>query len=51
MANTAMTPPTIQDSRYSWLRLAVSLALSTIGGIGLWAGIVVLALHPGRIRR
>ena len=32
----------IQDSRYSWLRLAVSLALSTIGGIGLWAGIVVL---------
>ena len=33
---------TIQDSRYSWLRLAVSLALSTIGGIGLWAGIVVL---------
>ena len=32
----------IQDSRYSWFRLAVSLALSTIGGIGLWAGIVVL---------
>jgi MFS family permease len=30
------------DSRYSWFRLAVSLALSTIGGIGLWAGIVVL---------
>ena len=33
---------TIQDSRYSWFRLAVSLALATIGGIGIWAGIVVL---------
>ncbi len=33
---------TIQDSHYSWFRLAVSLALATIGGIGIWAGIVVL---------
>ena len=41
MANTSMTA-TIQDSRYSWLRLAVSLALSTIGGIGLWSAVVVL---------
>jgi MFS family permease len=30
------------DSRYAWFRLAVSLALATIAGIGLWAGIVVL---------
>jgi MFS family permease len=30
------------DSRYSWFRLAVSLALATIGGIGLWAVVVVL---------
>jgi MFS family permease len=30
------------DSRYAWRRLAVSLALSTIGGVGLWAGVVVL---------
>jgi MFS family permease len=30
------------DSRYAWMRLAVSLALSTIGGIGLWSAIVVL---------
>ena len=30
------------DSPYAWFRLAVSLALSTIGGIGLWAGIVTL---------
>jgi MFS family permease len=30
------------DSRYSWVRLAISLALSTIGGIGLWSSVVVL---------
>ncbi len=30
------------DSPYSWRRLAVSLALSTIGGIGLWSVVVVL---------
>ena len=33
---------TIQDSPYAWFRLAVSLALATIGGIGIWSGIVVL---------
>jgi MFS family permease len=30
------------DSRYSWFRLCVSLALATIGGIGLWAAVVTL---------
>jgi hypothetical protein len=30
------------DSSYSWTRLAISLALSTIGGIGLWSAVVVL---------
>jgi MFS family permease len=30
------------DSRYAWWRLAASLALSTIGGVGLWSGVVVL---------
>jgi MFS family permease len=30
------------DSRYAWIRLAASIALSTLGGIGLWAGVVVL---------
>jgi len=30
------------DSAYAWFRLGISLALATIGGIGLWAGIVVL---------
>ena len=33
---------TTQDSPYAWFRLAVSLALATIGGIGIWSGIVVL---------
>ncbi len=30
------------DSRQSWVRLMISLALSTIGGIGLWSAVVVL---------
>jgi MFS family permease len=30
------------DSRYSWFRMAVSVALASIGGIGLWAGVVTL---------
>jgi MFS family permease len=32
----------LPDSRYSWIRLSLSLALSTIGGIGLWSTVVVL---------
>lgn len=30
------------DSAYSWGRLAISVALSTIGGVGLWSVVVVL---------
>jgi MFS family permease len=30
------------DSAYAWRRLAASLALSTLGGIGLWSAIVAL---------
>src|SRR5437867_13402041 len=30
------------ESRYAWMRLAVTLLLSTIGGVGMWS--VVLAL-------
>ncbi len=30
------------DSAYAWRRLAVSLALSTVGGIGLWSVVVTL---------
>jgi len=39
-----LTPrkPRTADSSYAWWRLAASLALSTIGGVGLWAAVVVL---------
>ncbi len=30
------------DSRYAWWRLLASVALSTIGGIGIWSTVVVL---------
>ncbi len=30
------------DSAYAWWRLVASLALSTIGGVGLWSAVVVL---------
>ena len=33
---------TQHDSPYSWLRLGISLALSIVGSIGMWATIVVL---------
>ena len=38
---TAPDPPLV-ESAYAWRRLAASLALSTIGGIGLWSVVVVL---------
>lgn len=34
----------LPDSGYAWLRLSVSLALATIAGIGIWAGVVTLPL-------
>ena len=30
------------DGGYAWWRLAASLAISTIGGVGLWSAVVVL---------
>ena len=30
------------DSRYAWWRLAAAVALSTIGGVGLWSIVVAL---------
>ena len=30
------------DSRYAWFRLAVSVLLSTIGGVGMWSVVVAL---------
>ncbi len=41
MVSTVATHPA-PDSRYAWWRLAASLAISTIGGVGLWSAVVVL---------
>jgi len=30
------------DSRVAWLRLAAALALSTLGGVGMWSVVVAL---------
>lgn len=30
------------DSRYSWLRLCISMILSSVGGAGMWAIVVIL---------
>src|SRR5262245_34213191 len=30
------------DSAYAWARLAAALAISAVGGVGLWSGVVVL---------
>ncbi|HTO46514.1 MAG TPA: MFS transporter [Burkholderiales bacterium] len=30
------------DSAYAWVRLAAALAISTVGGVGLWSVVVVL---------
>jgi MFS family permease len=40
VANAADSPGI--DSSYAWMRLAISIVLSTIGGAGMWAVVVVL---------
>ena len=43
MTNVApMTGADILDSRYAWLRLAISLLIATVGNVGMWAIIVVM---------
>ncbi len=37
-----MTTPSALDSRASWLRLAMSLAIGLVGNVGMWAIIVIL---------
>ena len=37
-----MSAPDILDSRYSWFRLGVTLAIATVGNVGMWAIIVIL---------
>jgi len=36
------TPPSIPESPYAWRRLAASLAISTVGGVGIWSVVVAL---------
>src|SRR5438105_13517392 len=38
----ARTPNGETESAYAWLRLAVTLLLSTIGGVGMWSVVVAL---------
>ncbi len=37
-----MTTSDILDSRYSWLRLLVTLAIATVANVGMWAIIVIM---------
>lgn len=39
---TGPQPADGPDSRYAWWRLLVSLAIATVGGVGLWSTVVVL---------
>ncbi|MDJ0627651.1 MAG: MFS transporter [Rhodobacter sp.] len=39
-----MTAPDIVDSRYSWLRLGVTLGIATVGNVGMWAIIVIIPM-------
>ena len=32
----------VLDSRYSWFRLAITLAIATVGNVGIWAIIVIM---------
>lgn len=40
-ARTARTHPEI-DGPYAWMRLAASMVLGTVGGVGIWSVVVVL---------
>ncbi|WP_428649919.1 MFS transporter [Roseibium sp.] len=38
----ATVDPYVQDGPYAWFRLAISILLSTLGGAGMWAVVIVL---------
>jgi MFS family permease len=42
MSLAAAPDPYVQDGPYAWFRLAISILLSTVGGAGMWAVVVVL---------
>ena len=37
-----MSDQLVFDSRYSWTRLAVTLAIATVGNVGMWSVIVIM---------
>ena len=37
-----MTAPTVLDSRYSWGRLGITLAIGSVSSVGIWAFIAIL---------
>jgi MFS family permease len=41
-AATGHAPATEIESAYAWLRLAVAVALSAVGGVGMWSVVVAL---------
>ena len=38
----AAVNPDLPDGQYAWIRLALSLVLAIVGGIGLWVAVVVI---------
>jgi MFS family permease len=42
MSLATASDPYAQDGPYAWFRLAISILLSTLGGAGMWAVIIVL---------
>lgn len=42
MSNAASDDPYVQDGPYAWFRLAICVLLSTLGGAGMWAVVIVL---------
>ncbi|MES0882928.1 MFS transporter [Roseibium sp. SCP14] len=42
MSELTTTDPYVQDGTYAWFRLAISILLSTLGGAGMWAVVIVL---------
>jgi MFS family permease len=40
ISQPVVTP--VQDSRQSWIRLAVSVAVASVGGVGIWSYVVTL---------
>jgi MFS family permease len=42
MSTAVANDPYVPDGSYAWFRLAISILLSTLGGAGMWAVVIVL---------